>query len=352
MKRAFAALLSLTLAACGVVGDSPRQKASDVPLYYTVGEGGGRGKRLIPYTTLSGFVAFGSDQASKTIKLLAGLQERTPLVRKPVAIGASDAGVFVIDEETQSLYRFNWPKTAGKEGEGDSKATFSRIRTLGDLREPNDLFASVDGTVYISDGKGRKVMQVDRDGRFLKEFTDKENLNQPVSVTVDQRGLRIFVADGLYDRVVVFGPDGRALYGIGERGDGPDNFKHIRGMVQGRNGLLYVVNGLQQKIQAYGLDGTFMGSFGQGAFSSPEGIAVDDDGRLYLVDRLTHRILIFRDGKLVEQYGRHGARPGEFNQPSRLAFHNGMLFVADTGNGRVQVFKVVPENFLSEGGDK
>ncbi|MBX9634299.1 MAG: hypothetical protein K2X44_04890 [Magnetospirillum sp.] len=358
MKRGAAlVLLCLLLSGClaTITGAEDNRKAGPAgeELYYSVGEVGGAGRRLIPYTTLTGYLAAAGSGTSASLRFISGVAERMPTSRHPVAIAAGDGGVYVLDDTTHSLYRFRWQADGNTNANGGlSKPEYVRLRMLSELEEPNDVFVGPDGDVFIADGKGHKVVRYDPDGRIKTEFTDRENLNHPVSVAVDSRGLRIFVADGLYDRVVVFNPQAMSLYGIGFRGDGPGGFKNIRGMVQGRNGLLYVVNGVRQQVQAYGLDGTYMGAFGQGTFSEPDGIAVDDDNRIFLSDRFNHRILVFAEGKLVEVFGRHGTKAGEFNQPGRLTYHKGLLYVVDRENNRVQVFKVVPEKFLASGGDK
>jgi len=353
MKRAGAlVLMCLMLGGClaTVTGaDTKKSGPQAEELYYGVGEVGGAGKRLIPYTTLTGYLNSAGEGASMGMRVLTGQAARVAPARNPVAVAAGDSGVFVIDGTTNSLYRFRW-NAAGAAAEGGlGRPEYVRLGMLSGLDEPNDVFVAPGGEVFIADGKGHKVVRYNADGRRELDFTDRENLNHPVSVTVDARGLRIFVADGLYDRIVVFGPKGNSLYAIGFRGDAKGGFQNIRGMVQGKNGLLYVVNGVRQQVQIYGLDGTYMGAFGQGTFSEPDGMAVDDDGRIYISDKFNHRILIFSDGKLVEVYGRYGAKAGEFNQPSRLTYHKGLLYVADRENRRVQVFKVVPEKFLASG---
>lgn len=358
MAPALVVALVLGLGGCSLTGESARPHSDENP-FYTVGEVGGAGKRLIPFTTLSGYLVASNSGGQRALKALAGLPERSTETKRPSIVAASEHGVYVIDSVSQALYRFRWqidgeahadPEHIASAHNGLSHAEWTRLRLLNDMVEPNDLFIAPNGDLYISDGQGHKVVRFDKDGNPQQEFVDAENLRQPVAVTVDARGLRVFVADGLYDRVVAFSPQGASLYGIGFRGDGPGGFRNIRSMVQGKSGLLYVVNGLKQQIQSYGLDGTFMGSFGQGTFSDPDGITVDEENRIYLADRFNHRLLIFHEGKLVESYGKFGVRAGEFNQPGRIAYYKGRLYVADRENGRIQVFRVVPERMIKGGG--
>jgi sugar lactone lactonase YvrE len=348
--RLVALVAVLMLGGCLVLGE-PKATGTDVnTLLYTVGEVRGAGKRLIPFTTLDGYLATSGGGNSRSMRALTGLDRRVANTRDPIAIGAGENGVYIIDDATNGLYRFRWGASEDRDSEtGLAEAEFKRLRLLTDVTAANDLFVASNGDVFVSDGKGRKVVRYDKDGGHLQDFVDADNLNRPVSVTIDSRALRIFIADGLYDRVLVFNPQGRSLYGIGFRGDGPGGFKNIRSMVQGRDGLLYVVNGVRQQIQTYGLDGTYVGSFGQGAISDPDGMVVDDENRVYVADSFNHKIQIFAAGKQVESYGKYGTGPGEFSRPGRLAYFKGMLYVADRGNSRIQVLKVVPEKLVAGG---
>ena len=66
------------------------------------------------------------------------------------------------------------------------------------------------------------------------------------------------------------------------------------------------------------------------------------DGLLYLVDACNHRVQVFtRDGRLVRVWGTQGAAPGQLSYPYDLAFAPGdtpYLYVVEYGNNRVQKF--------------
>jgi hypothetical protein len=70
------------------------------------------------------------------------------------------------------------------------------------------------------------------------------------------------------------------------------------------------------------------------------GLASDDLGRVYILDRQAQDIRVFtRDGLFVRTIGRSGAGPGEFQQANGLLFdRRGHLWVVDPGNGRYSMF--------------
>ena len=85
-----------------------------------------------------------------------------------------------------------------------------------------------------------------------------------------------------------------------------------------------------------------IGGYGaaQGLFIKPAGLAVDQDGNLYVADSGNNRVQKFdRDGRFLAQVGGPGAGNGQFNEPWGLALDaQGDLYVADTWNHRIQKF--------------
>lgn len=63
---------------------------------------------------------------------------------------------------------------------------------------------------------------------------------------------------------------------------------------------------------------------GDGEFNDPQGLAVDDDGNLYVADTVNNRIQKFTaDGKFIASWGVHGDGNGEFNGLQDIALLSG-----------------------------
>ncbi len=77
-----------------------------------------------------------------------------------------------------------------------------------------------------------------------------------------------------------------------------------------------------------------------GRFSAPGGLAVDRAGRLYVADTGNDRIQRFSSsGNLLGTIGEPGTGPGQLDAPSGVAITPGdHLYVADTGNRRIQEY--------------
>lgn len=96
-------------------------------------------------------------------------------------------------------------------------------------------------------------------------------------------------------------------------------------------------------IPAPYLVGQIIGQAGvdDGEFSSPTGIAIDQDGFIYVADTDNHAIQKFdREGKFVARWGGEASsEEGQFYYPRGLAAGPaGEVYVADSGNNRVQKF--------------
>lgn len=72
------------------------------------------------------------------------------------------------------------------------------------------------------------------------------------------------------------------------------------------------------------------------------GLGVDLAGNIYVSSTRDSRVGIYaRDGSLLGSFGRSGMGIGEFNAPAGLWVDGtNRLYVADTNNGRVQVFQL------------
>lgn len=76
----------------------------------------------------------------------------------------------------------------------------------------------------------------------------------------------------------------------------------------------------------------------------PTGVAIDGIGHIYIVESTAHRVTVVdRDGSAINQWGSFGSAAGEFRFPSSIdvlgAGDDAYVFVSDTGNDRVQVFR-------------
>jgi hypothetical protein len=59
---------------------------------------------------------------------------------------------------------------------------------------------------------------------------------------------------------------------------------------------------------------------------------------VYVLDRSDHAVRVYeKNGRFLKTYGRRGQGPGEFNTPSGFSIFKGNLYIADSGNVRIQI---------------
>jgi hypothetical protein len=108
--------------------------------------------------------------------------------------------------------------------------------------------------------------------------------------------------------------------------------------------LRYIADGKVQTAAGGGLPGQADGRGTRALFNKPTGLAADRAGGVYIADTLNNLIRrLDRDGSVTTAAGTGktgntdgAALSAEFNGPTGLAFHNGALYIADTGNHRVR----------------
>ena len=83
------------------------------------------------------------------------------------------------------------------------------------------------------------------------------------------------------------------------------------------------------------------GTDAPGSLSGPRGLAVEQDGTLFVADTANDRVQRFSpDGNLIGVLGEAGSGPGEVEEPVGVAVDPaGRVYVADSGNARIQRFE-------------
>jgi hypothetical protein len=246
------------------------------------------------------------------------------------------------------------------------------------------------GNVWIG-GSGKndnQLLKFTQSGKFLLQIghpgksagsIDTENMNVPASTFVYPKTNEVFVADGYVNRrVVVFDADTGAFKRMwGAYGKKPDDsvprikrfpvteglpldtvikdpppqqFNLPHALVISNDGLVYVADRTNNRVQIFKTDGTFVTEvFIARQFLGPVGTAVDlalspDPGQryLYVMSGDEHlRILDRKSLKVIGRFGRLGHFPGQFWHTHAITVDSkNNIYTAEAGTEgrRVQKF--------------
>lgn len=199
--------------------------------------------------------------------------------------------------------------------------------------------------IFVADSSLGKIFILDHSGALLQSI---QELERPTGLAYDESSQRLYAADTLTHRIVVFDHDGKKHFEFGKRGIAEGEFNFPSHIFLADNRLL-VNDNMNFRVQVFDLDGRFQSSFGthgdgSGHLSQPKGIAIDSQGHVYVAGATIDRVQIFSPtGQFLLAFGSKGKGPGKFQMPAGIAIRNDKIYVADSLNSRVQVFEYVTE---------
>lgn len=265
---------------------------------------------------------------------------------KPYGLAVYHGRVFVSDSALRAVAVFDIP---------GQRFSYIGEDGTGKLQAPIGLDVDGKGNVYVVDSSPKLVQVYDVDGKYLRTLAgDGKWFNRPSGIAVDAQGSRIYVVDtgGVSTsehRVRVFDAQtGAHLLDFGTRGTGPGELNLPRDVTIGKDGLLYVVDGGNFRIQVYRPDGTFVQTFGGigrqgGQFSRPKEAATDTDGNIYVVDAAFGNFQIFNPaGQLLLSVGSRSEADGmaKYMLPSGIAIDgDGRVYMVDQYFKKVDIYR-------------
>jgi predicted membrane-bound mannosyltransferase/DNA-binding beta-propeller fold protein YncE len=176
---------------------------------------------------------------------------------------------------------------------------------------PRDIAVDGFNRVFISDTGNKRVRVYTSEGQYIRDIgsggSAEGQLDEPAGIAIHSDG-RLFVADTWNRRVSVFSTDGEFLYAFPVRAwyDDLGNRPYIA--IDEARDVVYVTDPDAGRILVYDTLGNCIGSFGQPTsefpnetqFMTASGIAVDQDGSVYISDAGAGRIMRFAPFPLPE----------------------------------------------------
>ncbi len=317
---------------------------------------------------------------------------------KPFSLAVADDGLFVTDVEKYNITKYNFSGeklfSFGTMGPGKvqfqelygittdglgnvyaadrSRATVQKIATgkgTGndlpfDISPPTSVKWLKDIPLLVKklawDKASRRLFAVDtendavlivKDGRVEKTIKLPEVV--PASVTVDQNGF-LWIIDREASQLVKLDTAGRVLLKVGSSGSKEGYFSKPSDILIGPDGLIYVADKNNNRIQVFNGDGVLMNTFAKAAanlpLEAPLALAQDAKGNIYvLCEERKIVVCIAPNGRVVREIGGDLIGSDKFESPVSLTVMGPELLVADAGTRSIKVFTLTGK-FLREFG--
>ncbi|GJM41580.1 MAG: hypothetical protein DHS20C20_18620 [Ardenticatenaceae bacterium] len=147
----------------------------------------------------------------------------------------------------------------------------------------------------------------------------------------------IYVANPELHRITLFSPTDRTFRTFGNLGDGDGQFSYPSSLTVDNEGNVFIVDFGNGRIQKLNNQGEYITQWNKNG----RNLAVNSNGQLYLVDNTNHLVFKYdNNGQYLSEWGGQGNGSGQFEAPQGIAVdvQSGNIYVADTGNDRVQKF--------------
>lgn len=167
-----------------------------------------------------------------------------------------------------------------------------------------------------------------------------EELQDPRGLALDHSGALLVVETGR-QWVARIAPDGRLLGRIGTPGSRPGQFEEPVAVAVDASGAIHILDAARAVIQVFSPDGTFKAEYGdEFKMFRPRGLAIGDDGLIYIADTGRNRVLRVRpDGELQDSIPADPVRqPPVIDQPTAAVGRGGSVYVAEPTRARLTQF--------------
>jgi len=237
----------------------------------------------------------------------------------------------------------------------------SYLRTLSGLDTPISVSVDGNGRIIVGNRDSGNVEVYGSDLTLLfKLGTGDGEFSQPGGIATDSAG-NIYVADSREDSVKVYSSEGVYRFSFGSSGDGDGEFHFPTSIAVNNKAAEIIVSDLQiieeassvwpipspgegARIQVFDMNGVFKRGFGEfglgeGKLFRPTGVAVDEEGRIYVTDSYQN---------VVQVFGSDGTSLGtiyDLDNPMRTplgvaAGSSNRLFITSFNASRVDVYGV------------
>lgn len=208
--------------------------------------------------------------------------------------------------------------------------------------EPIDI-QIVKDEVFVLDDQKPILYKFDQDGKYLGQIEMKgASMYMQRGFAIDKTG-NIFVANTGGGQIVKFSPSGDMLQIIGEHGSGRGQLSEPNSVMVAEDGVIYAIDAQAGRVLLFDAEGKYQSDFPIAAASPAVGprAIIASDGSILMTATEPHLIQRFsKSGELLAQMGGFGTEAGAFRQPTGIDLKDDVIWIAETGNNRLQKLKL------------
>jgi DNA-binding beta-propeller fold protein YncE len=211
------------------------------------------------------------------------------------------------------------------------------------------------GNLYVAEGRSASVLVFDKEHR-QRPVIGKERLSRPVGLALDERLGRLYVSDTKERVIKVFAlADGQLLFEFGNTGEPADRLYGPQGMAIDQDNRVFVADTLNARIHVFDAEGVSLYTFGVRGdlphqLEMPRDLAFDSQGHLHVIDARKGSLISFTpDGQYLLATGAGGPSTHEigFQQPTGIFIDaHDRIYIADTLNKRFSIWQYLSAEYV------
>ena len=239
----------------------------------------------------------------------------------------------------------------------------SRVSGHRHFNVPQDVAVDDDGNILVVYDNNSRIHKFTSDGKFIVAVGRRGNqpleFINPIGIAIHPLNKKVYVADCNNHRIQILNPDLTFSSSFGSHGSDNGQFQHPWDVAFDSKGNVYVADAKNRRIQVFTAEGEYLRKFGnEGSdkreLNFPSSIAIyinsngdsdrngdsNSNSKVYVTEFNNHRVSVFTcEGEFLASFGSPGYEPGQFINPRGVKIdQNGMVYVCDYGNNRLQYF--------------
>lgn len=216
----------------------------------------------------------------------------------------------------------------------------------GQFNQPTDLTLDYGLNLYVVDSQNKRVTRLDKNLNFIsviepQSIADFRGLGKLYGVAINSSG-EVFLSDIENDWIVKLNSffEYESAWGSFTSGEGA--LLDPQGISLDQAGKLYVADSGKKRVVVFDPFGNYLKEFGLEILQQPQGIAVASSGQILVADSKKNQIFTFNsDGQSILEFGKWGKELGQLAKPVDIQiFQDRKVLVLEQENNRIQVFQI------------